>query len=71
MADKLMSAWKWAQEFLSVRGGLFVDLFALVFVVRLLAPLKGFPALNVAEAGMWAATISAFAYSNGGGPKAS
>lgn len=67
--NKIMAAWQWIQSFLSIDGGLFVDAFAIVFIVRLLAPLKGFPGLNASEAGMWASTIAAFAYSNKGGPK--
>lgn len=76
MLDKLKSilkilqqAWAWCQDFISIKGGLFVDAFAVVMIVRLLGPLKGFPPLTVAEAGMWAATITAFAASNIGGSK--
>jgi len=70
MIDKLLSGWKVIQEFLSIDGGLYIDAFAIVFIVRLLAPLRGFPPVSNAEAGLWAATISAFAYS-GKGPKQS
>ena len=58
------------QDAIKIDGGLYVDAFAVVMILRLLGPLKGFPAMNVAEAGMWAATITAFSYSNGG-PKQS
>ena len=56
---------------MSLKGGLFVDAFAVVSLIRLLAPLKGYAALTAPEAAMWAATITAaFAASNiGGGPK--
>lgn len=59
------------QDAISVSGGLYVDCFAVVMLLRLLGPLKGYPAMNPAEAGMWAATIAAFSYSNTNGPKAS
>lgn len=70
LATYAQAVWTWIQGFVSVQGGIYVDMFAVVFIVRLLAPLKGFPALNYSEAGMWAATISAYAYSKGG-PKQS
>lgn len=62
--DEVKLVWKWLQDFLSLDGGLFVDAFAVVFLVRLLAPLRGFPPLTMAEAGMWGVTIASFAYSN-------
>jgi hypothetical protein len=53
-------------------GGTFVDMFAVVFIIRLLGPLFHMPAMNGSEAGVWAATISSFAFSNNnGGPKPS
>lgn len=57
------------QDLISVNGGIYVDAFAIVMLVRLLGPLRGYPAMNAAEAGMWAATIAAFSYSNTQGPK--
>ncbi len=57
--------WNDIQNILSLKGGLYVDAFAIVFLIRLLGPLKGLTPLNASEAGMWAATIAAFAYSNG------
>jgi len=70
-SSSIQAAWKWLQGFLSIDGGLFVDAFAIVFLVRLLGPLRGYPAMNAPEAGMWAATIAAFAASNIGGPRPS
>ena len=69
-ADTAKTVWAWLQDFASLKGGLYIDAFAVVFLVRLLAPLRGLPALNNSEAGMWAATIAAFAYS-GRGPRQS
>jgi hypothetical protein len=54
---------------LKLQGGDFVDIFAVVFIARLIGPLFHLPAMNGAEAGMWAATIASFAASNIGGPK--
>lgn len=59
------------QDAVSVDGGLWVDCFAIVMLLRLLGPFKGYPAMTTAEAGMWAATIAAFSYSNTNGPKPS
>lgn len=60
------------QDALNVKGGLYVDCFAIVMLLRLLGPLKGYPAMTPAEAALWAATIASFAASNvGGGPKIS
>lgn len=59
------------QDAVTVGGGLYVDAFAIVMLLRLLGPLKGYPSMNAAEAGMWAATIAAFSYSNTNGPKSS
>lgn len=59
------------QDALSVNGGLWVDCFAVVMLLRLLGPFKGYPAMSTAEAGVWAATIASFAAGNFGGPKAS
>lgn len=55
-----------AQDVVSVKGGLWVDLFAIAVLLRLLGPFKGYPPLTAQEAGLWAATIGAFAYSKGG-----
>lgn len=55
---------------MKIDGGTWVDIFAVVFIVRLLAPLFHLPAMNIAEAGIWGATITSFAYSNQG-PKQS
>ena len=59
------------QDALSVNGGLYVDAFAIVTLLRLLAPLKGYPAMSLAEAGIWGTTIAAYAAGNFGGPHAS
>lgn len=72
MLDSFMQLWQWVQEFVSLKGGLYVDAFAVVILVRLLAPLRGFPSMTPQEAGIWASTILAFGYSNNnGGPKIS
>jgi hypothetical protein len=47
-----------------LEGNEWVDIFGLVFIIRLLAPLFHQPPMNFAEAGVWGATISAFSYSN-------
>jgi len=54
------------QDLVSVPGGLYVDLFGLVMVVRLLAVLKGFPPISASEAAVWGTTVGSLAYSNGG-----
>jgi hypothetical protein len=64
--QKGQELWNMAQDVVSVKGGLWVDLFAIVTLVRLLAPLKGFPAMTVQEAAIWGTTIAAFSYSKGG-----
>jgi len=68
--DTLKQVSSIVQDALTVRGDLYVDCFAIVMLLRLLGPFKGFPAMTPAEAGLWAATIASFAYSNGG-PKQS
>lgn len=68
-ASQIKLSWQWLQDFLSLQGGLYIDAFAIVFLVRLIGPLKGLPAINPSEAAMWSATIAAFAASNIGGPK--
>jgi len=64
MINKLIAVGKVIQDIIQFKGGTYVDLFAIVFILRLLGPFKGYPAMNPSEAGMWAATIAAFAYSN-------
>jgi uncharacterized protein (DUF2164 family) len=54
------------QGTLDIKGGTFVDLFALVFLIRLLGPLWGLQGINISEATLWSATIGAFAISHGG-----
>lgn len=54
------------QGTLDVKGGTFVDVFALIFMVRLCGPLWHLPAINISEATFWSATIAAFAYGNSG-----
>jgi len=66
MRDKIMDWWKYVQDLLSVDGGLYVDWMCLVMIVRLGAVLFHFPPMNMAEAGIWAATISTYGYSNNG-----
>ncbi len=58
------------QDALTIKGGLYVDAFAIAMLLRLLGPFRGYPAMTPAEAGMWAVTIAAFSYSHGG-PKQS
>lgn len=53
----------------SFDGGIWVDLFGIVMLLRLLGPLFHFPPMTAAEAGVWAATIASFAASNIGGTK--
>jgi hypothetical protein len=57
------------QDLVKVPGSLYVDLFGLVMVVRLLAVLKGFPPLTVSEAAVWGTTVGSLAYYNTNGPK--
>jgi hypothetical protein len=52
-----------------VKGGTFVDVFAVIFIVRLLGPLWGLHSINTAEAMLWGSTIASFAYGHGNGPK--
>jgi hypothetical protein len=53
----------------SLDGGSWVDLFGLVMLVRLIAPLFHLPPMTMAEAGTWGATIASFAATHIGGPK--
>jgi len=55
----------------SLDGGTWVDLFGVVFLVRLLAVLFHFPPLTMAEAGIWGTTIASFSWYNTNGPKQS
>jgi hypothetical protein len=64
--QKGQELWNLAQDIVSVKGGLWVDMFAIAVLLRLLGPFKGFPAMTPQEAGLWAATIASFAYSKGG-----
>ena len=59
----------YAQSALSIDGGTWVDIFAVVFIIRLLAPLKGFAPMTNSEAGIWATTIMSFSYNNTNRPK--
>ena len=52
-----------------IDGGDWVDIFGIVFIIRLLAPLFHMPPLTYSEAGVWGTTIASFAYSNTGTPK--
>lgn len=54
----------------SLDGGSWVDLFGVVILARLLGPLFHLPPMTAAEAGTWASTIAAFAYSNRPGGQA-
>lgn len=69
LINKAQEIWNLLQDLISVKGGLYVDCFAVIVALRLLAPLKGYPAMTPAEAGIWASTITAFAASVIGGPK--
>lgn len=67
--DTLKQVSSMVQDLISVSGGIYVDCFAVVMLVRLLGPLKGYPAMNAPEAAIWSATIASFAAGNIGGPK--
>lgn len=69
LLTKTQELWSLMQDIISVKGGLYVDLFAVIVALRLLAPLKGFPAMTPAEVTAWSVTITAFAASVIGGPK--
>ena len=71
MLNKIKEYWLYLQSLAELNGGLYVDAFAIVILVRMWAVLHGYPALTPQEAGLWAVTIGAFAYSNKGGPKQS
>lgn len=47
-------------------GGEWIDIFGIVYIIRLLLVLAKLPPLTMAEAGLWSVTIASFAYSNGG-----
>ena len=66
--QKAQQVWDMLQDLASMKGGLYVDLFAIAVLLRLLGPLKGYPSMTIQEAGLWAATIGSFAFS-GNGPK--
>lgn len=66
LLGNVQTVWKMIQNVLSIKGGLYVDLFGLVMVVRLLAVLKGFPPVSGAEAAVWGTTVGSLAYTNGG-----
>jgi hypothetical protein len=69
MLDKIMSRWKWLQEFISVDGGIYIDAMCIVIVVRLLAVLKGYAPMTNAEAGLWSVTIATYGAGKFKGPK--
>jgi hypothetical protein len=54
-----------------ISGNQWVDVFGMVVLARLIAPLFHLPPMNMAEAGVWSATIASFAATNIGGPKQS
>lgn len=66
MIDKIQAYWNKIQTLLDIDGDVWVGAFAFVFIVRLLAPFKGYPHLTASEAAVWSATIGSFAYSNRG-----
>jgi uncharacterized protein (DUF2164 family) len=66
ITDMLEKIKDFLQGTLDIKGGTFVDLFAVVFLVRLLGPLWHLPAINMSEATFWGSTIASFAYSHGG-----
>jgi hypothetical protein len=53
----------------SLDGGTWVDIFGAIVLIRMIAPLFKLPPMNMAEAGIWSATIASFAATNIGGPK--
>ncbi len=64
--SQIKDIWDQVQSIGSIDGGLYVDAFGLVIMFRLLAVLKGYPALTAAEATTWGTAIGALAYSNKG-----
>ncbi len=66
LISQLKSVFSAVQDLVNVPGSLYVDLFGIVIMLRLLAVLKGFPPLSVSEAAVWGTTVGSLAYSNGG-----
>ena len=65
--QKGQELWNMAQDIVSVKGGLWVDAFAIATLLRLLGPFWGFPSMTVQEAAIWGTTIAAFAATKIGG----
>ncbi len=63
---KLKEVSQLVQQVGDIKGSLYVDLFGIVMMIRLLAVIKGFPPLSASEAAVWGSTIGSLAYSNGG-----
>lgn len=64
MLNKVKEIWQTVQQAIQLDGGTYVDIFAIVFIARLLAPLWGYKPLTLGEASVWGSTIGAFGYSN-------
>ena len=66
MYDKVKNIWDKVQALLDVRGDVIMLFMSVAFVIRVLAVLKGYPALTVAESAMYGSAIGSFAWSNKG-----
>lgn len=63
---KIKRFWDRLQVLLDVRGDCIMLFLSLIFGVRVIGVMQGFPPLTASEAAFYASAIGAFAYSNKG-----
>ncbi len=69
MQEKVKQVWEYVQDLLDVRGDVVMLGMSCAFVFRVVYAAFGHVPLNMSEAAIYSAAISAFAYSNTGRPK--
>lgn len=71
MIDKLMIGWEKIQDFLDISGDCWMGALTATAIFRVIYAAFGHVAVTAPEAAIYASAVTAFAYSNKGGPKQS
>jgi hypothetical protein len=67
--EQLKKNWDYIQSLLDIDGDVWMGLFTLIILARLVLVCKGCAVLTTAEAATYASAVGAFAYSNRGPKK--
>lgn len=69
MIERIQQVWDRIQDLFDISGDIYMGLFTMLILVRIVYVLKGAQPLTASEAACYGSAVGAFAYSNTGRPK--